>query len=460
MTDFNLKIAANPDDGYSSAANFNNDAVSIGMGYGSVTQDAFFRFSGVTIPKGATITTAILRFNCRFARSGTTFRTNIHVEDADDPAAPTNESDLNGRSVGSAVTWDGEGAWLADADYDSPDFASILTTHLARDGWASGQALMVLILDDGSDESADRHAKARDYSTVDCAELRVVYETGIVVDISDNYTIDDSVNVQSLTDDIQDELTIADEITASGGSSDVSASDDLTVADQIAASSEIPVDTSDTLTVADAVSFDIEYYTDVEDAFSIADLTDCLNWSEFLRANQDQYLIRYYFTLTGAADGTSDIEIPVSSIQARKRSGYSTQVSVVIKDYLAWAAAITARPNGSMYIDMAYLVAGVEQLRERILIVDLDDIRLDKGSRSRAITLTGTRVQTFGAQVVAVPDPSYRYLIDGKISYRFPVPDPWLDPGNTCVVGDDEFTVDWVNYVITENYRSMEVREV
>lgn len=93
----------------------------------------------------------------------------------------------------------------------------------------------------------------------------------------------------------------------------------------------------------------------------------------------DGALIRYYLTVTGAADGLDDIEIPMSSFQARRRSGEPTYLSVVIPG-LDHAEAIAARSNGTIRVDQGMSrEAGSSSGR--------------RSSRRRSMTWPPTRVQ-------------------------------------------------------------------
>ena len=126
----------------------------------------------------------------------------------------------------------------------------------------------------------------------------------------------------------------------------------------------------------------------------------------------------------------------------------------------AYADQINARSNGEMVIEMAYLINGVESIREEILRADLEDIPLSKGSRSRSITLTGHKTVSFSPKVSTIENPTYRYVSGGKLGFRFAKPDLYVNPGDTCRVGDDEFVIDWISYVVSARARMMEVREI
>ena len=163
-------------------------------------------------------------------------------------------------------------------------------------------------------------------------------------------------------------------------------------------------------------------------------------------------------------DGTTDVEIPAASFQARKRSGEATYLSVVIRDYANYAAAVTARPNGEMVMEMAYVLDGEESIREEILRAELEDIDLYEGPFNRSIVLTGHKTQTFAGQVTTLENPIYKATVNGRMVYRFAKFDPYLNPGDTCVVGSDSFTVDYVVYMASATIggaanKNMEVRE-
>jgi hypothetical protein len=162
--------------------------------------------------------------------------------------------------------------------------------------------------------------------------------------------------------------------------------------------------------------------------------------------------------LTGENDDTTDIEIPIEQFQARKRDGEATYLAVVIPSHDN-AGEIADRSNGQVIIQMAYFVGGVEQLREEIIRVDLENIRTDEGPVNRSITLSGHLTESYGGQIATLEDPIYKYVSEGIRRFRFSVPDPWINPGDTIRVGEDEFRVGYITYIVGERFRQMEVTE-
>ena len=111
---------------------------------------------------------------------------------------------------------------------------------------------------------------------------------------------------------------------------------------------------------------------------------------------------------------------------------------------------------------MAYLLDGVESLREEILRVELEQINPQEGARSRSITLIGHKTVTYDARAVSVQGCNYKYTSGGSRGFRFPQADPYLNPGDALTVVDTEdvLTVDYITYAISaKGAKFMEVRE-
>jgi len=274
----------------------------------------------------------------------------------------------------------------------------------------------------------------------------------------DDIEISDNIDAWHDTGFVDDRIELSDDIDtiAEYGKG---ISEDIALTDWVNAFNSMDSIDGD-IAVDDFMDFFIEIDSPVDGSnIEISDSIDCLNWSEWLRENEHISVKRFYFTLTGAADGETDIIIPISSFQARKRDGEPTYLSVTIPG-MDYAGQIADRSNGQMIVEMAYFINGVEQIREEIIRVNLETIRIDQGARNRSINLSGHRSESFDGRVKDLSNPNYKYTINGKIRYRFPQVDPYLNPGDLCRVGTDEFLVNYITYSITANYRQMEVYEV
>lgn len=458
MTDITLNIAANADDGTSAGSSFYNSwAYAYIAKVSSTAYRSFFRFSSVTIPAGATIISAKIKLRASESSSGTPCNVNIYMEDADDPSAPSSASDLTSRPLTSAVAWTGVPAFTSGTWYDSPDLTSIVQDIIDRAGWASGNHMTVHIVDNSSGNSTYRGISCREAGTSYSAQLVISYDTAIFAESDDEIGLGDEISAFNLTDELTDEIGFSDDITAWNSSGYLT--DEIGLGDEISQERESEKSLADEIGFSDSIENAKELFCAVADEIGFSDAFEAFNWSRWWAQNKSQIITRYYFTLTGDPDATTDIEIPISSFSARKRTGEDTYLSVVIPDYATWAAAIAARSNGEMVVEMAYLLDGEVSVREEILRADLEEINLFQGPHNRSIVLTGHKTQTFAGKVTTLEKSIYRGFQGGKLIHRFATADPYLDPGDTCKVDDDAFTVDNIVYMIDTSRATMEVRE-
>jgi len=155
--------------------------------------------------------------------------------------------------------------------------------------------------------------------------------------------------------------------------------------------------------------------------------------------------IYYLFTLTGKTDNTTDVEIPISSFQARKQNGSATYLQVTIPGVES-AGQIAARSNGTLKIDMAYKQGGEFLQRKNIIQAELTSIRLDEGTKSKTITLIGYKTESFTKKSMTLTGSTYRSVIDGKVRHRIVKPNIYLNPGDTVTIGDDVFDANVLSY--------------
>lgn len=502
------QIAAGADDGQArnNGDNFTNTAQ---WGYlgnvNAVLYHEFLRFASVGIPKGSIISSAVLRFKSTSNYTADTVRVAIHIEDADDPAAPTNGTDLIGRSLQTKVNWDFSTNWVAGSLYNSVDFSAALQTHLGRAGWNSGQAITFHLLDDGSTYGAYRRFYSYDTDPAYAVELLVTYSEGPEPNETDTIAVSESTAIElEFLGELQSNDNIAivenstiglDKLTSQFDNVGVSeligvdlfsfwhepqGGDDLAIVEYFNVdfysyfyepqAIENPI-ISESVTVAlDALGAGvveniavIEYigypaYGETAEDIGIADAISAFNWSAWFAANKNKAIPKYYFTLTGEADATTDAVIPISSFQARKRTGNPTYLAVVIPGF-DYAQQITDRSSGEMVIEIGYEIDGTIEFSEEILRATLEEIRTDQGANNRSISLTGHKTETFSTQIATLENSIYRSIQGGNLVHRFAEIDPFLNPGDTCRTGADEFTVDYIIYMVNAFQTVMEVRE-
>ena len=137
------------------------------------------RFTGITIPNGATITNAYIQFTCDETSSGATNVT-IKGQDIDDsPVFGSSNNDVSTRTTTTASMAWAPLAWntigQSGADQQTPNLVNIISEIIARPGWSSGNALSIIITGTGA-----RTAEAFEGSSTQAAELIVDYTLGSV----------------------------------------------------------------------------------------------------------------------------------------------------------------------------------------------------------------------------------------------------------------------------------------
>lgn len=190
-----------PDTPYFSSSGF---TLELGSNVSSGNPSNFsVRFPNVTIPKDATISSAIIRFVSGGNKSATTVNVNNYFNNVDDASAPTSLEEGEALALTEAIAWNNISGWVTDSTYDSPNLASILQPIINRAGWGSGNALQVIIKDNGSTSEAQRYAKSYNYSPATRPELHITWETGIR-EISEtvNITSEFGTNVDELEEDV------------------------------------------------------------------------------------------------------------------------------------------------------------------------------------------------------------------------------------------------------------------
>ena len=158
---FEARIAANGDDGAWQDSSADNvlitDGANLVVGSSNVFANRWsltLHYNNVTIPNGATIDVAFLRFQSATNDSLTVMRANVFGVDEDNPTAPVNVGDAKGKALTPGITWDGIPPWSAGeegADTETPSIVAAIQTIVNRAGWASGNAMEFQVHDDASD---------------------------------------------------------------------------------------------------------------------------------------------------------------------------------------------------------------------------------------------------------------------------------------------------------------------
>lgn len=153
--------------------------------YGYSGNRSGIRFPSVSIPQGSAISSAVLTLYSYGSNSGTVCKVKIYGNDVDNAVAPTTHAEAQGLALTSAsVSWSGIGAWTAGNGYDTPDLSAIIQEIVDRPGWSSGNALQIIIHDDGSSSGAYRTPHAWDGGNSSYyAKLVITYSQNTVVNV-------------------------------------------------------------------------------------------------------------------------------------------------------------------------------------------------------------------------------------------------------------------------------------
>ncbi|MEH6650223.1 MAG: PilC/PilY family type IV pilus protein [Motiliproteus sp.] len=120
------------------------------LGTGSTTsQTVGLRFNNITVPRGATITSARVSFSADASDSDSTNLV-FNAEDiGDSPAFSTTDNDLSDRNkTAQSIGWNAAAAWTAETQYQSPaapDLSPVIQEVVNRTDWCGGNSLSLLV---------------------------------------------------------------------------------------------------------------------------------------------------------------------------------------------------------------------------------------------------------------------------------------------------------------------------
>ena len=157
---------------------------------GRGNQTIGLRYTGVTIPNGATINNAYIQFTCDETNSGGTSLT-FKGEDEDNASAySSSNGNVSGRTTTTAAVGWNPSAWTsigtASNNERSPDLKTIVSEITSRVGWSSGNAMSFVITGTG-----ERTAEAYEGSSSAAPQLVIDYT------LAGTPNIDPTINITS-----------------------------------------------------------------------------------------------------------------------------------------------------------------------------------------------------------------------------------------------------------------------
>lgn len=201
---------------------------------------------------------------------------------------------------------------------------------------------------------------------------------------------------------------------------------------------------SPVLTCAGALSGGLAVRMPAE-PFAAAAGLEAANILSFVDRN---YQITYICTL-------DDLTLPITSFQARFKSGDPSFLSVVTPG-LDLADDIAARVGGLLRIYMIKTYQDGNQTREMLGEVTQDELREDEGADNQSITIDGHGTYTHNPKNVTLANPQYRAVYGGVTRYRCS-PNFTVRPGDTVTIGDDTIEANVISWAVNVGFELMEV---
>jgi hypothetical protein len=382
----------------------------------------YARFQDVTIPRGAVITSAILRFTANAAYSANTVNLTISMHDTDDAEQLAIRDDYIDATKTDSVAWTGVKTVILNEEFDSPDISSIIQNVIDREGWQPGNAMMVFLQDASSTAEAYRGSYAYNHH-----ESYPEFEDYplLIVEWSSDVPVADMTLIAH-----------APYRHAEAPAGDMALT---ALAPTTAIACPVPVATMTFLGRNPAHVWEV---------------------AKAVRVTAQKI---YICILTGAPDSLEDVEIPMSSFQSRLRDGESSYLAAVIPNSTLYEADVTARPNGEIVIKMGYLMSDGTRALEEIARVDYETMQLDRGARNDSMTIVGHKTVTSTAPKEREVKVNTFYGLNaaGKRRIRS-LPDLFLKPGDTLIYGtggNDYLIVAQITYYVDTRQAIMEVTE-
>ena len=168
----------------------------------------------------------------------------------------------------------------------------------------------------------------------------------------------------------------------------------------------------------------------------------------------------YLLTVTGDADGLSDIQIPISTWQAtRQAAPRQNYLQASIPGWERWVEELEARQNGQLVVSKGYRFPDGSVRADEIVRSDFGDLRYDEGPRSFTLTVSGYERggnERSGAR--ELKGVRSRNITGGQARIRCEI-DMFLQPGMTVSTGGSQFKVGDINYYVSQADKFCEVSE-
>jgi hypothetical protein len=173
-----------------------------------------------------------------------------------------------------------------------------------------------------------------------------------------------------------------------------------------------------------------------------------------LPANQPR---REVFICTLRKTGLDDVDVPLASLQMRRRDGNPTMISCVIPDAETYMGYVEDREDGEIIIYAGSITEDGTRHLSELDRVSLDSISYDIGVQSSSLVISGYRTETnINPRPLDITDVTYYGLqADGKRRIRAKI-NQFLRPGDTAIYNGESFVVDQIYLYIEPRNAWME----
>lgn len=171
-------IGQGSDDAYEISSSVNISSTSLKHSESTSTVISGLRYQGINIPRGATITSAFIRFTANTFNSGATDLTVSGELVGNSSTFTSNSNDLSSRTkTATTVLWSADNDWPVSSEtISTPNIASIIQEIVDQSNWCGGNALNLFVEGVGATTSSARQSLAFEEGSGLSPQLVVVYD--------------------------------------------------------------------------------------------------------------------------------------------------------------------------------------------------------------------------------------------------------------------------------------------
>ena len=238
---------------------------------GGFSWNGGFRFTNVTIPRGATITSAKLTYTAFNSNSFNAYAIVKGVAADNFSGFGSSNRPSQVAKTSHSANWT-PSAFTANNTYDTPDLKDIIQEIIDRSGWASGQAIGLVVLDNLSESDAFRDCYSYGTNSSKAMLLTITYTYTAMVSVSDSISLSDSLfSIKKIILTLSDSVGLSESL-ATLRSYAINLSDTIGVGDSLSAFAQYVVSVSDSIGLSELLSSMKQAVISVADSLGLSEL--------------------------------------------------------------------------------------------------------------------------------------------------------------------------------------------